>query len=116
MEKQLEAKYFIVVLLVLAAAFLFFYKVPGQPYKVVGAPEQFPTKGTTISHYKNLPPGFPPELVLESELLATSEIVAIPGGKKQIIVSYVSKLNAEAAMALYVKSLPAVGWNVSVPK
>lgn len=104
----------IVVLILLSLGFIFVFsgKISQEkPYQVL-TPEVY-EKGTVVALYKNTPPGFPKEVVLENKTLDYSGTVTTPQGKTQITVSYISDKSMQDIVSLYEKSLPSVGWNIT---
>ena len=102
----------ILVLLSLGFIYVFSSKIAGEkPYQVL-TPEVY-EKGTTVSLYKNIPPDFPKEVVLEDKILDYSGAVTSPQGKTQITVSYVTDKSMQEVVDMYLGSLPGVGWKVA---
>jgi len=101
----------VLVLLSLGFIYVFSVKIGGEkPYQVL-TPEVY-EKGTTVSLYKNIPPDFPREVVLEDKTLDYSGTVTSPQGKTQITVSYVTDKSMQDVVDVYLGSLPGVGWKV----
>lgn len=104
----------IIVLVLLSLGFIYVFssKIAGEkPYQVL-TPEVY-EKGTTVSLYKDTPPDFPKEVVLEDKTLDYSGAVTSPQGKTQITVSYVTDKSMQDVVALYSDFLPTVGWSIT---
>jgi len=96
-------RYFYIVLIILIVLLLgvFFYTRDSseEPYQVLTSSVY--EKGTKVDLYRDLPPDFPQEIVLEDKVLDYSGSVINPQGKTQTTVS-----------DIYIKYLPDVGWTV----
>jgi hypothetical protein len=106
---------FIIIIVLILLSLCFIYVFSGKiskekPYQTL-TPDIY-KKGTVVELYKNTPPNFPKEVVLENKTLDYSGTVAVPGSKVQIKVSYVSDKSMQNIVDLYNKSLPSVGWNI----
>ncbi len=116
MENNSSSKYFwiILVLLILAGIVysIKFIKPNEAPYQVLTPTNYSP--GTKISLYKNAPPDFPKELILENQTLNYSGTVATQDGHSKTSVSYKSDKTVYQVLALYEDGLPKVGWQVSI--
>ncbi|MEK9179322.1 MAG: hypothetical protein AAB893_02535 [Patescibacteria group bacterium] len=110
-----KSKYVLVVgiILILAGLFYFFNLKNSKvaPYQVL-SPEGYEI-GTTVSLYKNTPPGFPREIISENKELNYSGTVQAPDGGTQITVSYISDKNIPELVKMYKISLPKNGWTIS---
>lgn len=83
-----------------------------KPYEVI-KPEKGYIPGTTVSLYKNAPPGFPSEVILENKTLSHSSLVNTPDGKSQTSVSYMSDKSPLEVAQSYTVSLPKQGWKIT---
>ncbi|MFA5888966.1 MAG: hypothetical protein WCW47_03715 [Candidatus Paceibacterota bacterium] len=116
MSNQSIIKYFIVIIIVLillSLGFIYIFSVKiskETPYQTL-TPENY-EKGTVVNLYKNIPPGFPKEVVLENKTLDYSGSVTTSQDKTRITVSYISDKNMQNVVGIYEKSLPDVGWNI----
>lgn len=116
MQNAYKSKYFLVfslVLIILLAVYLFNLKNPKNTPTQVLTPDSYES-GTTVSLYKDVPPGFPEGVVLENKELNYSGTVASKDGREQITVSYFSSLGMSEAVELYKSSLGGKGWKVAV--
>src|SRR3990167_791870 len=117
MEGHSKLKYFLSFLVAVGVLTLlsFVYQkyqiTQEKPYKIL-TPQSYAT-GTTVSLYKNTPPDFPKEVVLEDKILDYSGAVTSPQGKTQITVSYVTDKSMQEVVDMYLGSLPGVGWKVA---
>ena len=102
----------IIILVVLAGVIYFLNVKFSTPYKTL-TPENYPP-GTQINLYKNIPPGFPRELILESRPLTYSGTVITPEGRTRMTVSYVSTLKMSEILNLYRKTLSGRGWTITI--
>ncbi len=112
MEKQTEVKiYWAIGVLIIFIGLIYFFSLgrpSAKPLQVFTRPD-----GTTVSTYKNAPPGFPEEIILENKDLKSSAIIVNAAGKTQINVSYVSDRGVSALVDLYKNSLMSKGWKIS---
>jgi len=112
---QRNSKVVLSLVAILAVAAVIFYikflRIPEVPRDVLPS-ESYP-EGTSILLYENVPTGFPRSVVLENEPLKYSGAVTLPGGKTQMTVSYVSTKTVPDIRNLYVKTLPAFGWEIT---
>lgn len=99
------------VVLVLGGLYFVFTKYEKKPYKIV-TPDNYEA-GTTVSLYKNIPPTFPTNIILEGKTLNYAGTVQGPDGKQKISVSYISNKSLEELSAMYSPSLEKVGWQIS---
>ncbi|MEK7190454.1 MAG: hypothetical protein AAB661_01675 [Patescibacteria group bacterium] len=117
MQNNFKSKCSLAVVFILIIIGLFYLlnsKTPffsAAPTKVF-APENYPA-GTTVSLYKNTPPGFPREIISENKELNYSGTVQAPDGGTQITVSYISDKNIPELVKMYKISLPKNGWTIS---
>jgi len=81
-----------------------------EPYQVLTSSVY--EKGTKVDLYRDLPPDFPQEIVLEDKVLDYSGSVINPQGKTQTTVSYISDKRSQNIVDIYIKYLPDVGWTV----
>jgi hypothetical protein len=114
MENKSKTFLILGVVLVIGGLFYFFYfkNLNSTPYQVL-TPDSYDL-GTTVSLYKNTPPNFPAEVILENKALSYSGTVTAPDGKTQTKVSYQSEKNISDILTMYKDSLPKSGWSVSV--
>jgi len=117
MNSHSKLKYIFIVLVVLVLIGVVYVlqmtKKPEVPYEV-STPAGYPL-GTTVSLYKNVPPGFPEEVLLENEKLNYSGSVDFEQGKsRSMSVSYLSNKSMKDVFDLYTSSLPKLEWNVNV--
>lgn len=114
MEKISKSKYFLVFSFILIIAVLFYLfnlQKPEPPYQVL-TPESY-QPGTTVSLYKDVPPGFPGEVVLEDNPLNSSTVVT-GTGKTQMKVSYESAQKVAELLPIYEETLLQKGWTVFI--
>ncbi|HEY4505258.1 MAG TPA: hypothetical protein VJG67_01005 [Candidatus Paceibacterota bacterium] len=117
MNSHSKLKYLFIVLVVLVLIGVVYVlqmtKKPEAPYEV-STPSVYPL-GTTVSLYRNVPPGFPEEVLLEDERLSYSGSIDFEQGKsRSMSVSYISNKSMKDVFDLYTSSLPKLGWNVNV--
>ena len=110
MEGHSKLKYFLTLFAILLFFIIvyFFYQVfiIQRPYKTV---EISNVPGTTLASYKNAPPDFPKELLLENEPLTYSNVLVTPYDK-QDIVTYISPNKMSDVVKMYMETLPKIGW------
>lgn len=113
MQNNSQSKYALVAVAVLILiALVFFLKNPQDtPYKALPSNNE---TDTTVSLYKNAPPNFPMEVILENKTLDYSGEVKTAQGKTQTTVSYISDKNMQDVVAMYTDSLPKIGWEAKV--
>ncbi|HEY4508779.1 MAG TPA: hypothetical protein VJC13_00650 [Candidatus Paceibacterota bacterium] len=117
MEGHSKLKYFLSflvavgVLTLLAFVYQKYQITQEKPYKIL-TPQSYAT-GTTVSLYKNTPPDFPKEVLLEDKILDYSGTVTSPQGKTQITVSYVTDKSMQDIVDMYTIHLPALGWAIT---
>ena len=112
MENNSKSKYFVFIILILFALFIFYSPkiFVEKPYRTI-TPEGYPT-GTTVELYTKIPPEFPKEVVLENKTLDYSGQLKTLEGKTKTTVSYISGQYILDLINLYVEGLPKVGWTV----
>lgn len=113
MEGHSKLKYFFITLLVflvLVVVYFLYQTNTVKPYKIL-VPQSYP-EGTTISLYKNIPPDFPGEIILEDKVLDYSGTTAIPNGLKQTTVSYISEKTIGDVMKMYLDYFPTIDWKI----
>ena len=113
-QKRLNKKMLLMsisVLIIVLAVFIFVWAMRSKPYQVL-TPNVYP-EGTTISLYKNIPAGFPNDVILEDKTLDYSGTVQNPDGKKQTTVSYISDKNMSEITEMYASSLVENSWKIS---
>ena len=110
LNKTMTAWLVLVIILVLSYGYLQ-YAQSNTPYLTL-SPTNYP-EGTAINLYKNVPPGFPPSLILENKTLDYSGVLEGSDGKKQITVSYISDKSMSGIMDMYLSALPKDGWSIS---
>lgn len=127
MVDRSKLRYFVVIiaiiifiLLFLGYIYIFSITIPKEslqtnsgpkPYQIL-TPDAY-ASGTIISLYKEIPPIFPKEVVLENKTLDYSGVVTDVQGKARITVSYVSDKSLKDIVDLYTQSLPGVGWGIA---
>jgi hypothetical protein len=127
MVERLKLRYFVVIiaiiifiLLFLGYIYIFSVAIPKESLQTNSGPKPYQiltpdvyTSGTIVSLYKEIPPIFPKEVVLENKTLDYSGTVTSPQGQMQITVSYVSDKSMKDAVNFYTKYLPGVGWTIA---
>jgi len=117
MSNQSILKYsiiIVIVLVLLSLGFIYIFSVKiskETPYQTL-SPKAY-EQGTVVDLYKNTPPGFPKEVVLENKTLSYSGTVTTPQGKTQTTVSYKTEQNMQNLVDIYTTSLPSVGWEIA---
>lgn len=114
MENKNWFKYLITIIVVLIITGIFYFVVLRNLYtppKQILTPDIYPS-GTTVSLYDEAPSVFPKEVILENKTIKYSGTVAIPGGKTQTSVSYVSDNTMPAIVDIYMGALPNMGWEI----
>ena len=102
----------IVVVLIFIGLVYFLKNSNNNPIQVL-TPNNYES-GTKISLYKNTPPNFPEEIILENKTLDYSGTVTTPEGKTQTKVSYKSDKSVSDILVMYKNSLSKNNWQVSV--
>jgi len=103
----------IIILIPLSLGFNYIFSSKtsnNKPYEVL-APEVY-EKGTKVSLYKETPPNFPKEVILENKIPDYSGVVTAPEGATQTTVSYITDKSMEEVVDIYDRSLPLVGWKI----
>ncbi len=106
---------FVVTLLILSALVVIYtyYKnlsLVSAP-TVTTLPHNFPP-GTTLSVYSTPAPNFPNEIILGNENMQYSGVVSLPLGKTKTSISYITTKSITDTTALYVSTLPTLGWKI----
>ena len=103
--------FYVIVILVILVALTYFFWMKDAPYKVF-TPEGYP-QGAQISVYKNLPEGFPDEVILEDKEFNGVGTLTTANQKTKTTVSYVSdKALAELAV-MYENNFISMGWTIT---
>ena len=114
MEGQSKLKYsliiIIVLLLLLGAYFVYQSSAIEKPYEVVT--QRLYSSTSTVSLYKNIPPGFPKELILENKRIDYSGIFKTPTGSETREVRYITDKTVSDIKDMYKDYLPKIGWTV----
>lgn len=100
------------ILIILSGAYFAYPQisqfVDAKPYQTI-PPEESGT-GATISLYKDIPPGFPKEILEKSITLESSNTVVDSSGKTHITISYISDFSVSEASTIYLESLSKNNW------
>jgi len=109
--KNLKSLWLTLIILALAggAIYLFIVSRP-RPYSVL-VPKSSPP-GTVVSLFKDLPPGFPKEVVLETTAPIRSGTVAMTDKSTQFSVAYLSGAKLNDLMVSYENSFKGLGWSI----
>ncbi|OHB00158.1 MAG: hypothetical protein A3H52_00250 [Candidatus Zambryskibacteria bacterium RIFCSPLOWO2_02_FULL_39_26] len=103
---------YLVIFIIIVSTFAYFNYDSFINGPEVIIPGNYPV-GTRISLYKDLPPDFPVELILENASLNYSGTVAVPGDKTKTTVSYVSSKSLKDLAVMYENVLKTNDWNIS---
>ncbi len=116
MKNYYKSKFlYISLVIVLVIALLYFkpevlnWRTDGA-YKVV-TPASYP-KGTKVSLYKDLPPGFPVEIILENKELNYSGTVTTPNTEDKTTVSYISDKKISDLVTMYENAFTTNNWDI----
>jgi hypothetical protein len=95
------------IILLVAAVIFFVVSFIDRPYKVL-SPKSYPSG--TISLYKDIPSGFPKEVVLEQGTPNSSSKVTSPDIRTQNTVTYISVKQVAELAKEYEANFIANGW------